>query len=75
MASTNDAIQDRLVELIEAAIPDAESERKWGRLTFTREANWHHWICALAPSKTHVKLVLHKGVKSSARGGELKLLR
>jgi hypothetical protein len=32
-----------------------------GRLTFTREGDWHHWICAIASTKSAVKLVIHKG--------------
>ncbi len=32
-----------------------------GRLTFTREGDWHHWICAISYTKNAVKLVIHKG--------------
>jgi hypothetical protein len=53
---------ERLVEVILAELPDAEHERKWGQLTFTREGDWHHWICAVSPTKNAVKLVIHKGV-------------
>jgi hypothetical protein len=52
---------ERLIEVILSQIPDAQHERKWGQLTFTREADWHHWICAVSPSKRAVKLVIHKG--------------
>jgi hypothetical protein len=51
----------RLIDLILDVLPDAQYERKWGRLTFTREGDWHHWICAISSSKTAVKLVIHKG--------------
>jgi hypothetical protein len=51
----------RLVEVILEALPDAEQERKWGQLTFTREGDWHHWICAVSATKKEVKLHLHKG--------------
>jgi hypothetical protein len=47
--------------LILDVLPDAQHERKWGRLTFTREGDWHHWICAVSATKNTVKLVLHKG--------------
>lgn len=30
-------------------------------LTFTREGDWHHWICAISSTKNAVKLVVHKG--------------
>jgi hypothetical protein len=52
---------ERLIEVILSQIPDAQHERKWGQLTFTREADWHHWICAISPTKKEVKLVIHKG--------------
>lgn len=52
---------ERLIEVILDELPDAQHDRKWGQLTFTREADWHHWICAISPSKKVVKLVIHKG--------------
>lgn len=55
------AIAERLIEVILGALPDAQHERKWGQLTFTRKADWHHWICAVSPSKKAVRLVIHKG--------------
>jgi uncharacterized protein DUF1801 len=35
-----------------------DEEVKWGRLTFTADSNWHHWVCAV----TDASLVFHKGV-------------
>jgi hypothetical protein len=52
---------ERLIEVILGELPDAQHERKWGQLTFTREGDWHHWICAVSPTKEAVKLVIHKG--------------
>jgi hypothetical protein len=52
---------ERVIAVILEELPDAQHERKWGRLTFTRGDDWHHWICAIAPSKKTVKLVIHKG--------------
>jgi hypothetical protein len=52
---------ERLINLILDVLPDAQHELKWGRLTFTREDDWHHWICAISPTKTAVSLVIHKG--------------
>ena len=52
---------ERLIEVIMGELPDAQHERKWGQLTLTRGADWHHWICAVSPSKKAVKLVIHKG--------------
>ena len=52
---------ERLIDLVLEVLPDAEHERRWGRLTFTRRSDWHHWICAIAPTKMAIKLVIHKG--------------
>lgn len=52
---------ERLIDLVLDVLPDAQHERKWGQLTFTREGDWHHWICAISPTKNAVKLVIHKG--------------
>jgi hypothetical protein len=52
---------ERLIEVLLGVLPDAELGRKWGQLTFTREGDWHHWIGAISPTKTAVKLVIHKG--------------
>jgi hypothetical protein len=52
---------ERLIDVILGGLPDAEHGRKWGQLTFTREGDWHHWICAISPTKKAVKLVIHKG--------------
>jgi hypothetical protein len=52
---------ERLIEVILRELPDAQHARKWGRLTFTREGDWHHWICAVSATKNAVKLAVHKG--------------
>jgi hypothetical protein len=52
---------EQLIDLILDVLPDAQHERKWGRLTFTREGDWHHWICAISSTKNAIKLVVHKG--------------
>ena len=52
---------ERLVAVILGALPHAEHDRKWGQLTFTCDGDWHHWICAISPSKKAVKLMIHKG--------------
>jgi hypothetical protein len=52
---------ERLIEVILGELPDAQHERRWGQLTFTRKGDWHHWICAVSATKKAVKLALHKG--------------
>jgi hypothetical protein len=60
---------ERLVDLILDVVPDAQHDRKWGRITFTRRGDWHHWICAVSATKKAVKLVLHKGALLADPGG------
>ncbi|GAA2368272.1 DUF1801 domain-containing protein [Nonomuraea africana] len=45
-----------------------EQSIKWGRLTFTVEGNWHHWLCGIAVTKKGVKLVFHKGALLADQG-------
>jgi hypothetical protein len=63
---------ERLVEVVFDALPDAQHERKWGQLTFTRGGDWHHWICAISPTKKAVKLVIHKGALLADPHGVMK---
>src|SRR5688500_12156794 len=51
----------RLIDLVLDVLPDADHDRKWGRLTFTQEGDWHNWICAISAGSEAVKLTLHKG--------------
>ena len=55
------ATVEGLIGLILDVLPDVQHELKWARLTFTREGDWHHWICAISSTKDAVKLVIHKG--------------
>jgi hypothetical protein len=50
-----------LIDLVLDVVPEAQHERKWGQLCFTRDGDWHHWICAIASTNKAVKLVIHKG--------------
>jgi hypothetical protein len=52
---------ERLIDVVVDALPDAEPALKWGRLTFTRNGDWHHWVCAIAPARKAVRLLIHKG--------------
>ncbi len=58
-----------LIGLILDVLPDAQHERKWGRLTFTRDGDWHHWICAISSGKGTTRLVIHKGARLADPGG------
>src|SRR5688572_29406331 len=52
---------ERLIDVVIDVLPDTEHGRRWGRLTFTRNEDWHHWLCAIAPTSKGVKLLVHKG--------------
>lgn len=47
---------------VRASRPGLDEAVKWGRLTFTADDNWHHWLCAVAATKRSVNLTFHKGV-------------
>ena len=55
------ATVERLIDVVVEALPDAEHGLKWGRLTFTQHGDWHHWLCAIAPTRKAVRLLVHKG--------------
>ena len=65
------ATAEALVALVLDALGDAQHERKWGRLTFTRGNDWHHWICAVSVAKAGVRLTFHKGALLGDPGGVL----
>jgi hypothetical protein len=52
---------ERVIDVVVEVLPDAQYEWKWGRLTFTRSGDWHHWLCAIAPGRKTVRLLVHKG--------------
>jgi hypothetical protein len=66
------ATAERVIAVVLEALPDAEHERKWGRLTVTREGDWHHWICAVSATRNEVRLHIHKGALLSDPGGLMK---
>jgi hypothetical protein len=58
-------------QVVTEADPRMEGSVKWGRLTYSLEGNWHHWLCAVAVSKKTPRLVFHKGVLLEDRSGLL----
>jgi len=50
-----------LIEIICEAEPQMEADIKWNRITFTRNGDWHHWICGIERSKKYVSFVFHEG--------------
>lgn len=53
---------ERLAALIRSAASDVSEDVKWGRLTFTADDDWHHWLCSVAVAKQDVTVTFHKGV-------------
>ncbi|MGH3315492.1 MAG: DUF1801 domain-containing protein [Nocardioidaceae bacterium] len=58
-------------QVVTEADPRMERAVKWGRLTYSLEGHWHHWLCAVAVSKRATRLVFHKGVLLEDRSGLL----
>jgi hypothetical protein len=52
---------DWLAGRVHAAGEGVDEAIRWGRLTFTVDGNWHHWLCAIAVTARGVSLVFHKG--------------
>ena len=57
--------QAEIVEKINAAIADSGAHLdcaiKWKSLTYAKDADYHHWICAIVASKKKVTLRFHFG--------------
>lgn len=49
--------RNELIAMVRRARPGFDETTKWGRLTFTVDGDWHHWVCAVTPKK----IVFHKG--------------
>jgi hypothetical protein len=50
-----------LARIVTSADARIEQAIKWGRLTFTVDGDWHHWLCGIAITKKATRLVVHKG--------------
>lgn len=54
-----------IARLIDAAIHAAglnlSRAVKWGQLTYARDGDFHHWICAVRLTKNYVGLTFHFG--------------
>jgi hypothetical protein len=62
---------EQVGQVVTEADPRMEGAVKWGRLTYSLEGNWHHWLCAVAVSRKASRLVFHKGVLLEDRSGLL----
>jgi hypothetical protein len=60
-----------MTEQVHAADPRIAEAIKWRRLTFTVEADWHHWLCAVAVTERGVNLMFHKGALLEASGRQI----
>lgn len=60
---------EEVEQVVTAADPRVQRAVKWGRLTYSLESNWHHWLCAVAVSRRSTRLVLHKGALLEDRSG------
>lgn len=62
----------RLAAIIHTAPEQLDVAVKWSNLTFAREGDFHHWICAIAVTKKAVSLNFHFGALLDDPTGLLK---
>jgi hypothetical protein len=63
---------EELRELVRDATGEPDEAVRWGRLTFTQDGDWHHWLCAVAVHRRGIDLVFHKGSLLEDPGGLLR---
>ena len=62
-------IARRIIQEIRKAKKPLDAAIKWNQLTFAKDGDFHHWICALRISKRCVTLSFHfGGLLDDARG-------
>ncbi len=59
--ATHQEIVHCLIQAITEADRDIQVAMKWRAITFTKDGNWHHWICNITDTKKSVGLFFHKG--------------
>lgn len=64
-------IVGRLVKAIERVPTKLDAVVKWRQLTFARNGDFHHWVCAIALTKKSVNLLFHYGSLLDDRNGVL----
>lgn len=73
-------IFDAVISAVRASDKNLEASTKWGKLTFSFKGDFHHWICAISPTKKSVNLIFHFGglltdKKKAFKSGESFFLR
>lgn len=54
-------IIQKLFEIIEESSPNIQCAIRWRKITFGLNDDFHHWICAINPTKKYVGLSFHFG--------------
>lgn len=54
-------VVNRLIELIDKTEFGFDIAMKWGKITFAKNGDFHHWICAIGVTKNCVTLYFHFG--------------
>lgn len=54
-------IGGRLAEIIACSGVPLDPAIKWGQLTYARDGDFHHWVCAIGLTKRTVGLSFHFG--------------
>jgi len=65
------AVARRIIDSIRKADKELDAAIKWNQLTFAKEGDFHHWICALRMSKRCVILTFHFGGLLEDKDGKL----
>lgn len=65
------AVARRVIDSIRKADKQLDAAIKWNQLTFAKDGDFHHWICALRMSKRCVILTFHFGGLLEDQDGKL----
>lgn len=47
-------VVNRLIELIDSSEFGFDITMKWGKITFAKNGDFHHWICTIGVTKKYV---------------------
>jgi hypothetical protein len=54
-------IVERLDNIIQGSSNGLSCAVKWGQLTYAKDGDFHHWICAIKITRNFVGLIFHFG--------------
>jgi len=54
-------IVEKIDKIMRESEPDLSSAIKWSQLTYAKDGDFHHWICAIKITRKFVSLSFHFG--------------